>query len=74
MENERSPAGWDRPAGEGKLILEKRRGEDGYRSFSVRMRTEIVEQLDHLSAVTDRSRNELISTLLVFALGAVELP
>ena len=41
-----------------------RRGDDGYKVVSVRMREEMLERLDALSARTNRSRNELINLLL----------
>lgn len=51
-----------------------RRGDDGYKVVSVRMREEMLEQLDGLSEKTNRSRNELINMLLESALhiGKVE--
>ena len=52
------------------LVLKAKRskGDDGYRVFSVRVLQETVERLDDLSARTNRSRNELINTLLNFAM------
>lgn len=52
------------------LVLKPKRskGDDGYRVFSVRVPQETVERLDDLSARTNRSRNELINTLLNFAM------
>ena len=41
-----------------------RRGDDGYKVVSVRMKEEMIQQLDLLSAETNRSRNELINLLL----------
>ena len=53
-----------------KLILNKKlKGEDGYKTFSVRIRDETVEQLDILSTQTNRSRNELIGVLLEYAIA-----
>ena len=49
----------------------QRRGEDGHRIISVRMRDDILEQLEALSAQTNRSRNELINRLLKSALQNV---
>lgn len=45
------------------------KGEDGHRVISVRLRKEIVENLDDIAARTGRSRNELIGTFLTFALN-----
>ena len=41
-----------------------RRGDDGYKIVSVRMKEEMLERLDRLAAQTNRSRNELINRLL----------
>ena len=41
-----------------------RRGDDGYKIVSVRMRDEMIARLDALSSETNRSRNELINLLL----------
>ena len=52
-----------------KLIITKKgvKGEDGYKVFSVRIRDELVEKLDSLAQQTNRSRNDLINTLLEYA-------
>lgn len=50
-----------------------RRGDDGYKVVSVRMREEMIEQLDELSGKTNRSRNELINMLLESALNIVKV-
>ena len=53
-----------------KLIISKKtyKGEDGYKTFSIRIKDNIVERLDGLSNETGRSRNELIGILLEYAL------
>lgn len=50
-----------------------RRGDDGYKIVSVRMREELVARLDDLSAKTNRSRNELVNLLLTSALDIVKV-
>ena len=45
-----------------------RRGDDGYKVVSVRMKEEMIEQLNELSEKTNRSRNELINLLLEAAI------
>ena len=50
-----------------------RKGDDGYKIVSVRMKDTLVEQLDHLSADTNRSRNELINILLEAAIKKVNV-
>ncbi len=49
------------------IIIKKKRtkkGEDGYKIVSVRMRDEQVDRLDTLSVQTNRFRNALINLLL----------
>ncbi|MDY5219749.1 MAG: ribbon-helix-helix protein, CopG family [Eubacteriales bacterium] len=48
-----------------------RRGEDGHKVVSVRMKDDTVRRLDDLSLHTNRSRNELINLLLEAALEDV---
>ena len=50
-----------------------RRGDDGYKIVSVRMREELIEKLDDLSGRTNRSRNELINLLLESAVDIVKV-
>lgn len=57
-----------------KLILNKKqKGEDGYKTFSVRLKDETVAELDLLSLKTNRSRNELIGILLDYAISNCEV-
>jgi predicted transcriptional regulator len=55
-----------------KLII-KKRGSDGYKTFSIRIKEETVEKIDEIAAKTERSRNELIGTLLEYALANSEI-
>ena len=48
-----------------------RRGDDGYKIVSVRMKEEMLDRLDRLAAQTNRSRNELINLLLDSAMEIV---
>lgn len=59
-----------------KITIKKKsnvRGNDGYKIVSVRMKDEMIAQLDELSAATNRSRNELINLLLDSALKIVNV-
>ena len=58
-----------------KLIINKKslKGEDGYKTFSIRIKDETVERLDSLSKETNRSRNELINILLDYAIDNSEV-
>jgi len=55
---------------EDKLIINKKnlKGEDGYKTFSVRIKEDTVLKLNKLSEKTNRSRNELINILLDYAI------
>ena len=50
-----------------------KRGDDGYKIVSVRMKEELIEKLERLSADTNRSRNELINLLLEAAVDIVKI-
>ena len=50
-----------------------KKGDDGYKIVSVRMKDETIEQLDAVSARTNRSRNEIINLLLTSALRIVKI-
>ncbi|MCC8122400.1 MAG: ribbon-helix-helix domain-containing protein [Oscillospiraceae bacterium] len=40
------------------------KGEDGYKTFSIRIKLETVAKLDHIANESNRSRNELINIFL----------
>ena len=50
-----------------------KRGDDGYKIVSVRMKDELIAQLDVLSDKSNRSRNELINLLLTAAVDIVKI-
>jgi len=52
-----------------KLVISKKtlKGEDGYKTFSIRIKEETVAKLDALADTTNRSRNELVNILLEYA-------
>lgn len=54
-----------------KLIIKpkKMRGNDGYKTFSIRIKEEIVDSIDSVSSQTGHSRNELIGMFLEYALN-----
>ena len=58
-----------------KLIINRKslKGEDGYKTFSIRIKDETVANLDALAAQTNRSRNELINILLDYAIKNSEV-
>lgn len=58
-----------------KLVISKKtlKGEDGYKTFSIRIKDETVTKLDTLSKESNRSRNELINILLDYAIENCEI-
>ena len=59
-----------------KLVISRKdnlKGEDGYKTFSIRVREKTVNTLDELAVNTGRSRNELINILLEFGIENVEI-
>ena len=51
----------------------KRRGEDGNRVISLRIREEILSELDRIAADTHYSRNELINIILEHGINNIEI-
>lgn len=51
----------------------KKRGEDGNRVISVRIKEDILAALDQLAAETNYSRNELINIILKHGLENIEI-
>lgn len=51
----------------------KRRGDDGYKVISVRIKEDTLEALDKLAAETNYSRNELINLILRHGAEHVEI-
>ena len=54
-------------------LIIKKRGEDGNRIISVRIREDILAKLDRLSAETNHSRNELINLILAHGVDNIEI-
>ncbi len=54
-----------------KLVIRAKapKGEDGYKTFSIRVKEQLVLQIDDLAQQTGRSRNELIGLFLDYALN-----
>ena len=53
-----------------KLIIHPKRakGDDGHKTFSIRIKEETAEKINDISARTGHSRNELIGMFLEYAL------
>ena len=58
-----------------KLIIKKKglKGEDGYKTFSIRIKEETVTELEKIAEQTNRSRNEIINILLDYAIDNCEV-
>lgn len=58
-----------------KLIVKpkKPKGEDGHKVFSIRVKDEIVTEIEQICAKTGHSRNELIGIFLEYALKNCEI-
>ena len=50
------------------VTVKRPKGEDGYRTFSVRLKEAVVSQMDSVAKESGRSRNELIGLFLEYAL------
>jgi hypothetical protein len=51
----------------------KKRGEDGNRIITVRIKVETLAELDRLAAETNYSRNELINLILSHGVNNIEI-
>ena len=51
----------------------KRRGEDGSRIISVRIKEDVLAELDRIAAEVNYSRNELINLMLVHGIETIEI-
>lgn len=59
-----------------KLQIKKRpalKGEDGYKTFSIRIKDETFERLEEIAKQTNRYRNDIINIMLEFAINNCEI-
>lgn len=56
-----------------KIIKINRKGDDGYKIISVRIKEGTLSKIDDLSTMSNRSRNELINILLENSVDNVEI-
>ena len=54
-------------------LIIKKRGEDGNRIISVRIKEETLAEIDRLAAETNYSRNELINLILAHGVKNIEI-
>lgn len=58
---------------DGKPLKLKKRGEDGNRVITVRIREEILTSLDKIASEANYSRNELINFILAHGMKNIEI-
>ena len=56
-----------------KSLKIKKRGEDGNKIISVRLREDILNELDRISHESNYSRNELINLILKYGIENLEI-
>lgn len=54
-------------------LLIKKRGEDGNKIISVRIKEEILKDLDNLASQVNYSRNELINIILRYGIDNIQI-
>ena len=54
-------------------IIIKKRGEDGSRIITVRIKEDILKALDNIAAESNYSRNELINIILRHGINNIEI-
>ena len=54
-------------------LVIKKRGEDGSRVITVRIKEETLKEIDSLAAETNYSRNELINMILCHGVKNIEI-
>ena len=54
-------------------LVIKKRGEDGNRIITVRIREDTLAELDRIAAESNRSRNELINIILAHGVQNIEI-
>lgn len=57
----------------GESLKIKKRGEDGNRIISVRIKDEILRDLDRIAEESNYSRNELINLILKYGIENLEI-
>lgn len=55
------------------IITKKLKGDDGHKTFSIRIKDETAQRLEEIAKMTNRSRNDLINMLLDYAMDYCEI-
>lgn len=56
-----------------KIIKINKKGEDGYKVISIRIKDGTLQKLDELAGKSNRSRNEIINIILESSIDDVEI-
>ncbi len=54
-------------------LIIKKRGEDGNKIITVRIKEDVLTELDRLASETNYSRNELINVILRYGVENIEI-
>ena len=54
-------------------LIIRRRGEDGTKIISVRLREDILKELDKIAAESNHSRNEIINIILKYGVENLKI-
>ncbi len=54
-------------------LIIKKRGEDGTKIISIRIRQEILEELDKIAKESNYSRNEIINLILEYGIEHIQI-
>ena len=54
-------------------LVIKKRGEDGNRVISLRLREDLLADIDRLASETNYSRNELINIMLAYSIENIKI-
>jgi len=57
----------------GEILKLKKRGEDGNRVITVRIKEETLSEIDRIAKEVNYSRNELINTILEHGVRTIEI-
>ncbi len=61
---------------DGRIQISKKeriKGDDGYKTFSIRVKEDTVVKLDKIATMSNRSRNELINMFLAYGVENFEI-
>ena len=56
-----------------RLVKKQLKGEDGYKTFSIRIKDEFVDKLNCIAIETGMSRNEIISIFIQYGIENYEV-